>query len=201
MFVLTVDQRGSRRDVDRVVDLLTELQDVPLVRPFDRTAGDEVQAVTDDPALVVDLVLDLLRRERWSIGVGIGPVETPLPEQTRAGRGPAFEHARTAVERAKSAPGQVAAEGDDPEATADVDAEATADVDAALTLLATVVLRRTEQGHEAVDLARQGLSQARIAERLGISKQAVSQRLATAGWQAELAGRELVRRLLERADR
>lgn len=193
MFVLTVDQRNSRRDIDRVADLLTELQDVPLVRPFDRTAGDEVQAVADDPALVVDLVLDLLRRERWSIGVGIGPVETPLPEQTRAGRGPAFEHARTAVERAKNAPGQVAAEGDD--------TEATADVDAALTLLATVVLRRTDQGHEAVDLARQGLSQARIAERLGISKQAVSQRLATAGWQAELAGRELVRRLLERADR
>lgn len=193
MFVLTVDQRSSRRDIDRVADLLTDLQDVPLVRPFDRTAGDEVQAVADDPALVVDLVLDLLRREHWSIGVGVGPVEAPLPEQTRAGRGPAFEHARIAVERAKNAPGQVAAEGDD--------TEATADVDAALTLLATVVLRRTEQGHEAVDLARQGLSQARIAERLGISKQAVSQRLATAGWQAELAGRELVRRLLERADR
>src|SRR5690606_39564507 len=66
--------------------------------------------------------LDLLRRERWSIGVGVGPVETPLPEQTRAGRGPAFEHARIAVERAKNAPGQVAAEGDDTEATADVDA-------------------------------------------------------------------------------
>jgi len=193
MFVLTVDQRGSRRDVDRVEDLLMALDDLPLVRRFDRTAGDEVQAVADDPALVVDLVLELLRREHWSIGVGIGAVETPLPEQTRAGRGRAFEHARTAVERAKNAPGQVAAEGDD--------TAATADVDAALTLLATVVLRRSEQGHQAIALAREGLSQARIAEHLGISKQAVSQRLATAGWQAELAGRELVRRLLERADR
>ena len=193
MFVLTVDQRGSRRDVDRVGELLASLPDLPLVRPFDRTAGDEVQAVADDPDTVVDLVLELLRRERWSIGLGIGPVETPLPEQTRAGRGRAFEHARTAVERAKNAPGQVAAEGDD--------LTAAADVDAALTLLATIVLRRSPQGHQAVDLARRGLSQARTAERLGISKQAVSQRLATAGWQAELAGRELVRRLLERADR
>lgn len=193
MFVLTVDQRGSRRDVDRVGELLASLPDLPLVRPFDRTAGDEVQAVADDPDTVVDLVLELLRRERWSIGLGIGPVETPLPEQTRAGRGRAFEHARTAVERAKNAPGQVAAEGDD--------LSAAADVDAALTLLATIVLRRSPQGHQAVDLARRGLSQARTAERLGISKQAVSQRLATAGWQAELAGRELVRRLLERADR
>ncbi|WP_241387730.1 hypothetical protein [Rhodococcus sp. CH91] len=193
MFVLTVDQRGSRRDVDRVGELLASLPDLPLVRLFDRTAGDEVQAVADDPDTVVDLVLELLRRERWSIGLGIGPVETPLPEQTRAGRGRAFEHARTAVERAKNAPGQVAAEGDD--------LTAAADVDAALTLLATIVLRRSPQGHQAVDLARRGLSQARTAERLGISKQAVSQRLATAGWQAELAGRELVRRLLGRADR
>ena len=192
MFVLTVDQRGSRRDIDRVAGLLTRMQEIPLVRPFDRTAGDEVQAVADDPKVVVDLVLELLRQERWSVGLGIGSVETPLPEQTRAGRGPAFEHARTAVERAKNAPGQIAADGND--------AAATADVDAALTLLATVVLRRSAQGHQAVDLAREGLSQTRIAERLGITKQAVSQRLATAGWQAELAGRALVRRLLERAD-
>ncbi|WP_068157226.1 hypothetical protein [Rhodococcus phenolicus] len=193
MFVLTVDQRGSRRDVDRVAGLLTDLHDPRLARPFDRTAGDEVQAVTDDPGAVVDLVLELLRRERWSIGIGIGPVETPLPAQTRAGRGPAFEHARQAVERAKNAIGQLAVDGSD--------APAAADADAALTLLATVVLRRSPQGHEAVSLARTGLTQARIAAELGISKQAVSQRLSAAGWQAELAGCTLARRLLERADR
>ncbi|UYP20851.1 hypothetical protein OED52_10185 [Rhodococcus sp. Z13] len=193
MFVLTVDQRDSRRDVDRVADLLTDLRDAPLLRPFERTAGDEIQAVTDDPVVVVDLVLDLLRREHWSIGVGVGPVEHPLPEQTRAGRGRAFEHARSAVERAKNAPGRVAVDG--------ADSDAAGDADAALTLLATLVLRRSAQGHEAVDLAREGLSQAGIAERLGISRQAVSQRLTTAAWQAEVAGRELARRLLERADR
>jgi len=193
MFVLTADQRGSRRDIDRVSGLLADLRDPRLVRPFDRTAGDEVQAVADDPGVVVDLVLELLRRERWSIGIGIGPVETPLPKQTRAGRGPAFELARRAVERAKSSIGQVAVEGDD--------AEAAADADAALTLLATLVLRRSPQGHEAVALARTGSTQARIADELGISKQAVSQRLAAAGWQAEIAGCALAHRLLERADR
>lgn len=193
MFVLTVDQRGSRRDVDRVAGLLAELRDPRLLRPFDRTAGDEVQAVTDDPGAVVDLVLDLLRREKWSIGVGIGPVETPLPEQTRAGRGLAFEYARLAVERAKNSIGQLAVDGRD--------APTAADADAALTLIATIVLRRSAQGHEAVALARTGLTQAQIADELGISKQAVSQRLAAAGWQAELAGRTLAHRLLERADR
>ncbi len=79
MYVLTVDQRGSRRDVDRVADLLDELRDAPMLRKFERTAGDEVQAVSDDPGTVVDLALALLDRNHWSIGIGIGPVETPLP--------------------------------------------------------------------------------------------------------------------------
>ena len=193
MFVLTVDQRGSRRDIDRVSDILTELHDPRLVRPFDRTAGDEVQAVAESPAVVVDLVLELLRRERWSIGIGIGPVETPLPKQTRAGRGPAFEFARRAVERAKSSVGQIAVDG--------VEAAAAEDADAALTLLAVVVLRRSPQGHDAVALARTGATQAQIADELGISKQAVSQRLAAAAWRAEIAGCALAQRLLERADR
>lgn len=193
MYVLTVDQRGSRRDIDRVADLLDELRDAPLLRKFERTAGDEVQAVSDDSGTVIDLVLNLLDRDNWSIGIGIGPVETPLPAQTRAGRGPAFEHARTAVEKAKNVPGRIAADG--------ADTDSASDVDAALTMLATIVLRRTDQGVEAVALARAGRSQAEIADELGISKQAVSQRLLTAGWQAEFAGRALLRRLFERADR
>ena len=93
---MTVDQRRSRRDIDRVEDLLSDL-DYALLRPFERTAGDEVQAVTDKPDVVVDVALDLLARGHWSVGIGIGPVQRPLPASTRAGRGPAFEAAREAV--------------------------------------------------------------------------------------------------------
>ncbi|EGD22131.1 hypothetical protein [Prescottella equi] len=193
MFVLTVDQRGSRRDIDRVGPLLDDLASTPLLRPFERTAGDEVQAVADDADIVVDLALDLVRREHWRVGIGVGEVEEPLPAQTRAGRGPAFEAARDAVERAKRSPSGVAVEARD--------ALAAADADAALTLLALLVSRRTPQGHAAVDLARRGLNQAESAAELGISKQAVSQRLIAAGWHAESAGRQLAARLLARADR
>ncbi|WP_305095014.1 hypothetical protein [Prescottella sp. R16] len=193
MFVLTVDQRGSRRDVDRVGSLLTDLADRPLLRPFERTAGDEVQAVTDDADLAVDLALDLLRRSHWSIGVGAGPVEHPLPQQTRAGRGPAFEAARRAVERAKKAPVPVAVEAPDPAAGADADT--------ALTLLALLIARRSTAGQAAVDLVESGLTQAEAAAELGISTQAVSQRLSAAGWHTEPAGRRLAARLLARADR
>ena len=106
MFVLTVDQQGSRRVGDRVDDLLTHL--VPwrgapgVVRPFERTVGDEVQTVLDDPAAAVDVALTLLRRGGWSVGIGAGAVDGPLPASARAGSGPAFVLARSAVERAKS---------------------------------------------------------------------------------------------------
>ncbi|WP_433612873.1 hypothetical protein [Prescottella agglutinans] len=193
MYVLTVDQRGSRRDIDRVAPLLADLAQHPLLRPFERTAGDEVQAVADDPAAVVDLVLDLVRRGHWSIGVGVGAVEEPLPAQTRAGRGPAFEAAREAVERAKKAPAAVAVEAEDPDAALDADT--------ALSLVALLVARRSPQGQAAVDLMARGLTQAEAAAELEITKQAVSQRLSAAGWHAEVAGRRLAARLLGRADR
>ncbi|MFC7450384.1 hypothetical protein [Rhodococcus daqingensis] len=193
MFVTTVDQRGSRRDVDRVAPLLREFADAPLLRPLERTAGDEVQGVADRADLVVDLALELAIRGHWSIGIGIGPVETPLPASTRAGRGPAFEAARDAVDRAKNLPGSIAVTGPDPAAAADAEA--------ALMLVSLLISRRSEQGRDAVTAMREGLTQAQAAERLGISKQAISQRLAVAGWQAECAGRTLARRLLQEAAR
>jgi DNA-directed RNA polymerase specialized sigma24 family protein len=71
---------------------------------------------------------------------------------------------------------------------------------AALDLLAAVVQRRTARGWEAVDLASEGLSQVQIGQRLGISKQAVSQRLHAADWHVEPAGRELASHLLSTGD-
>ncbi|NLU81181.1 hypothetical protein [Rhodococcus sp. HNM0569] len=194
MFVLTIDQRGSRRDVDRVGSALDRLRDVPTVRPFMRTAGDELQGVLDDAGVVVDVALACVELGRWSVGIGIGTVETPLPRETRAGRGPAFESARVAVERAKHAPGRIAVAGSDAAAAAAENA------DIALALVASLVARRSPEGHEAVAHQRAGHSQAETARRLGISKQAVSQRLQTAGWSLEAAGRTLAERLLEDAD-
>jgi Winged helix-turn-helix DNA-binding len=193
VFVLTVDQRHSRRGSDLVEELLRWLGTRPgVLRTFERTAGDEVQGVMDDPAAVVDVVLDLVRRGEWSVGVGAGPVREPLPASTRAGSGPAFELARTAVERAKTSPQLVAVGAPDR-------SRATA-AQAALDLLANVVQRRTEPGWEAVDLISQGTTQTEIAQRLGITKQAVSQRLRAATWAPEVAGRDLAAQLLAAAD-
>ena len=192
MYVLTVDQRRSRRDIDRVPDLLGRYATRTLVRRFDRTAGDEVQAVSDDPELVVDIALDLVNDGSWSVGIGAGVIEEPLPDITRAGRGRAFEAARDAVNRAKTSPGAIAVSGPD--------ADAAADAQAVLTLLAVLITRRSDEGRSAAAAMRTAATQAVAASELGITRQAMSQRLAVAGWQTELAGRTTAVRLLARAD-
>src|SRR4051794_4993548 len=102
--VLTVDQRGSRTGPDRIPEMLAELAPVAARADFERTVGDEFQGVLDDGVAVADTVARLLRADAWNIGVGVGPVEEPLPQHARAGRGPAYLHARTAVTAAKNSP-------------------------------------------------------------------------------------------------
>lgn len=192
MFVaLTVDQRQSRHLPDRVEGMLEHLNDLPVVRPFERTAGEEFQGLLADSTAVVDAVLGLVRDARWSIGVGIGPVERPLPSTTRAVRGLAFIRARNAVEAAKRAPQHLAVRGDD---TGVAD-----DVEAGFALLAAVLGNRTAQGWEAVDLAATGLPQAAVAAELGVTRQAIGQRLAVAHWREEQQARRSLQRLLDRA--
>lgn len=199
MFVVTMDQQGSRRVGDRVEGLLGELADLEgadgVVRAFERTVGDEVQAVLDDPTAVVDIVLRMLRRTGWSVGIGAGPVDEPLPVSARAGSGEAFVLARTAVERAKSRsrPVPIAVDG--------LVEQPAADAEAVLTLLGAVLARRTAHGWAVIDAIEDaaGVTQADVATRLGVTQQAVSQRLRTALWSEEAAVRPLAARLLDEA--
>ena len=190
--VLTIDQRGSRRGPDRVADVLPRLNDtVPTVLPVERTAGDEFQGVLAEADDVVDAVLDLVRLGGWSIGVGAGPVQSPLPASTRAGAGPAFLSARRAVDAAKQRPARLAVRGAVP-----TDA---GDAQAVLTALAVLVGRRSEQAWEAIALVGRGRTQAEAAAELGITRQAVGQRLAAGLWELELDLRPTAARLLTRA--
>ncbi|WP_125775863.1 SatD family protein [Antribacter gilvus] len=201
MIVLTADQRGSTRGPDLVPEVLETLARLAhgragLVVAFERTVGDEVQGVLDDATLTVDLTLALLRDRGWSVGLGVGPVEEPLPRVSREARGPAFVRAREAVERAKTRPpgGTIAVEGGDPDRAAEVEA--------LLRLLGAVGARRSAAGWETVDTlaslpdAGQPGRQKRVASALGISEQAVSQRLRAALWHEEEAVRPVVCRLL-----
>lgn len=190
--VLTVDQQHSRRGPDLVDGTLHRLAQYPATRAFERTAGDEFQGVLTDHAATAEVLLDLIRDGHWSVGVGIGDVELPLPPSTRAGRGHAFLLAREAVTAAKRTPQHLAVRA--------ADAEAGQDVQAFLELLAAVVRSRTAQAWEAIDLVEPGRPQTEVAAKLGITRQAVGQRLAAAHWREEQAARPVLRRLLERAD-
>ncbi|PSL04598.1 hypothetical protein CLV30_10562 [Haloactinopolyspora alba] len=193
-YVLTVDQRGSRRGrdlVDEGIAVLRRRIPAPTL-PFERTAGDEFQGMLADAADAVDAALALVRHGSWSVGLGVGPADEPLPASTRTARGPAFVHARSALDEAKQRTHHVAVVGAD---------EYAHDADAVLSLLAAVLARRTDTGWEAVDLMAEAHTFADAAERLGVSRQAVGQRLAVALWQQERDVRPVVARLLAKSER
>lgn len=187
--VVTVDQVGSRGSADLVDSTLHALVGVPTLRGFERTAGDEFQGVLADPASLPLVVEPLLRTDVWSVGIGIGEVEEPLPATARAGRGPAFQLARDAVDAAKGTPWRVCVRGPEPGAAA---------LESALWLWAALLARRTPRGWEVADLLEGGASHAIAARSLGISAPAVSQRARAAGIVEGRRARELAAYLTAR---
>jgi len=193
VYVLTIDQRASSTTEDLVPDLLGSLnrRRAPdgLLRRFERTAGDEVQGILSTASAVVDVVADLLRADAWSVGLGVGEVDEPLPRSTRAARGTAFLHAREAVTRAKSDPHQISVVGDD--------AYRAEQAETVLWLIELLLRRRTAAGWEVADLLADGMTRGEIAKRLGISPSAVSQRAQVAALVEEQRARVLATALLD----
>lgn len=204
MFVLTIDQRRSRDGEDRIdalLELLRRRGGSRLAAAPERTVGDELQLGTDDAGCALDLLLATLREGRWHVGLGIGTVQRPLPESIRSGTGGAFIAAREAVEAAKASPlglavRTAAANDAEPE-----DAPSGEHLEAMLDLLLALRERRSEPGWEVADLLEAGESQGRIAEQLGITPQAVSLRLRTAGWRLDAAAQPALTTLLRMLDR
>ncbi|WP_127127709.1 hypothetical protein [Georgenia sp. SYP-B2076] len=202
MFVLTADQNASTRHGDKVAALLDQVgrwtaahtDPSAVVRPLERTVGDEVQTVLGTADAALDLALHLVRLGEWAVGIGAGAVDEPLAETSRASSGPAFVHARGAVERARgrSVPAPVVVAGDDDEAAG----QATALVQ----LLASVLRRRSRAGWEVADRLVPGARQKDVAAALGISEQAVSQRVRSALLEEERAVRPLAAALIARAE-
>ena len=194
MFALTIDQHRSRTGDDLVPGLLAALADVPAVLPFERTVGDEVQGLLDAPEAVVEALRTVLRDGNWSIGLGIGPVATPLPGSVREARGPALLVARDAVDRAKGA-GEVrlaVGSASDPVGAGDVEAVAR--------LVGTLIGRRTDTQWATIDAVDAAPTQRAAAEALGVSPQNVSQTLTASAIAAERAGYPVLVRLLERVE-
>ena len=196
MFVITADQVDSRHSADLVSPAVAHLDDVfkaGLALPVDRNAGDELQALVVDSATAVAMVLDLTRTGDWSVGLGAGDVERPLASSTRETRGPAFIAARAAVDSAKKSPLRFAFRDGTPSRQTNA-----TDIEALMLLLLSVRDRRTEQGWQVYDLLAQGRTQREAADILGITPQAVSDRMSAAQVRIDLEAHAPLGRLLSR---
>lgn len=200
MFVLTMDQRGSRTHGDQVPRLLEILAPFDTVLPFERSVGDEVQGVLADPAAVVVVAARLLRERNWYLGIGIGGVGLPLPASPREAAGDAFVAARAAVEAAKKTgervPLRVRTVGPDSDGWI-------AAAEAVLVLLGDVVRRRSAAEWRILDAldAAPAASQKEVAAQLKITPQAVSKALFRAGRLEETQGRQAAVLLLSTSDK
>lgn len=216
MFVLTIDQRSSTGDRDRVPDLIAQLAALSpagnIGAAFERSVGDEVQGVLADPADVVDAALHALRSGRWYVGIGIGHVALAPGSSSREGSGTGFVAARQAVEAAKAAGAQVPVSvvsgtmgrGAVGGPAGDEGVRACANAEAVLRLLGRLVQERTEAQWRVADaLRRIGADrhgrQKKVARELGITEQSVSRTMIRSGWQEEWAARPAAAMLLDYA--
>ncbi|MFK4835297.1 DNA-binding protein [Microbacterium sp. ZW T2_14] len=193
MYVLTADQRASRVNADAVPSALAVVSrhgSDRLALPPERTAGDELQVAVAEASTVLSIVLELTRSGEWSVGLGVGDVESPLPQSVRAARGEAFINARDAVDRAKKTPTRLAV-------TAPAGGE---DAEALVRLLVELRDRRTPEGWEVYDLLADGLTQRDAAARLGVSEGAISLRAKAAALRVEEAAVPALERVLARLD-
>jgi hypothetical protein len=196
VFAITADQVGSRAAADLADAQLARIEQIAagrLVLPPDRTAGDEIQAATEDARAALDLVLDLTRDGNWSVGLGVGDVRLPLPDATRAATGSAFILARDAVARAKKNATRFAVSvgtGRLPDAAL---------LQPLIDLLLHLRARRTPEGWEVADRLVAGMTQARLAAELGVTPQAISLRVQNAQLHTETAAIAALTELLAAA--
>ncbi|SMG30657.1 hypothetical protein SAMN06295981_1861 [Corynebacterium pollutisoli] len=189
MAMLAIHARYRGREVRRaqlVRRSAEALSTLDGVGEFEILGVEDICAVVDSPESLCDTVMALLSDGSWAIGLGISPDTTDEDEARATATGALKGSARAGVVKVAYAPRR--------------NAPIAGDIAAAFALLGHVLGKRTLEGREATSLVRSGLNQNEAAEELGISKQAMSQRLQAAGWQAETAGWQLAVNLLARAD-
>ncbi len=190
MYVMTIDQIGSRTRGDRVPELLAGLAGIPVLAPFERSVGDEVQGVPDGPESVLRVLIAVLRDGGWHCGLGAGAGELGVgdPPSARGGRGAAFLRAREAVEASKGEAVSLSVRDG-----GSIDAR---DLEALLHVFGVLASRRTPTQWGVIDAYEQAGSGTAAAQALDITPQAVSQSLASSAWREESAAHPLALRLI-----
>ncbi|PMC65141.1 MarR family transcriptional regulator [Corynebacterium tuscaniense] len=180
MIAVHARYRGNdSRRADLVKRSAEALATLDGVGHFDVVGVEGIRTHVADAEAACMLVMALLSDGNWAVGIGI--------TQT----GPAIYAASDAV-GVKAGTVGVVVEKQQPGTDA-------ADIASTFALLGYVLAKRTVEGREATALVRSGFNQNEAAAQLGISKQAMSQRLQAAGWHAEQSGWQLAVNLMSRA--
>lgn len=192
MYVVTMDQRSTRQSGDLVPDLVRSLRPIETAVEFQRSVGDEVQGVTAEASEAVAAGMLALRSGHWSVGIGVGPLDDPLPLSIADAGGDALVYARQAAERA------LRLQDAFPITVAGISPDIAAEAEAVLRLLGRIVAVRSDAEWRVVDLLVPGVrgQQKLVAQELGISTQAVSKAVVRSLWQEEWAARPAAARLL-----
>jgi len=146
MFTLTINQRDSRRDGDLVPQLLKDLRHIPARLDFDRSVEDEVQGIVESSHQAVETALIALRTGQWYVGIGVGPINEPLPNLVKDASGHGLVYARRAVDRLRSSKERIPVAVDGPLAALASEAEAV------LRLLGHIVQHRSAAEWRVLDL-------------------------------------------------
>ncbi|WP_122940537.1 helix-turn-helix domain-containing protein [Brachybacterium sp. EE-P12] len=200
MFVVSYSGRPGhgRKAGDPVPALLAALEGIDLPLPPERTVGPQALAIADRAETALELVLRGVEAGPLAIGLGIGALERPVPAGVREIAGPASQAAESALAAAvTTSQVSLAVRASDPR-----HADTAADVEAVLRLIGWMIRARSRGQWQAVHELRADptATQARLAERLGVTQQTVSRAVKTSGWREESAAHPLAVRLLSMID-
>jgi len=186
MIAVHARYRGREKARATVVERSAEaLSSLPGVAGFEVLGVEDIRSQVADAEAALNLIMALLSDGNWAIGLGIAD---------GSGRSAPSDASTTATAAVGTRAGQVRVIVDRQNATTEA-----ADIAATFALMSHVLHKRTYEGREATSLVRRGMNQNEAAATLGISKQAMSQRLQAAGWPAEQAGWQLALNLITRA--
>ncbi|WP_420126972.1 SatD family protein [Longimicrobium sp.] len=189
------DRSAVQDDLHDLINDLNTTLAPHLLAPFRISRGDEIQAIFGRAVAIPDLMWHAMTHFAHPIrfGFGLGGLSTRLGDDPRQTDGPAWWNARDAVQssvQTKRTGGVLVGFGD-PD-------------DLALTAFATVLNhmrgRLTERQLAVISLLRSGLDMVGVAQRLQITKQAVSRIAGAAGWRPYQEGEMAWRALLARHD-
>ncbi len=194
MYAIRARYRGrERRRAEIVRRSADALSTLPGVGQFEVKGIEDITTHIKTPEATCDTTLALLSHGDWAIAIAIAPTATAAVDLAEKTLG---QHARAGSVKV----GIASSNTNSRASTRSINNEQAEDIAGAFLMLGHILSRRTLEGREATSLMRAGFNQIEAATELGISKQAISQRLQAAGWQAELSGWRLAVRLLSKAE-